>query len=120
MHKVIHFEIPALETARATEFYRAVFGWQSNEMFEGSQYFICHSDDPSEPGIDGAIMQQRAPGQPVVCTIQVPSVDAACEGIVKSGGEVVVPKMEIPGVGFKAYFKDTEGNIFGVAELTGA
>lgn len=30
------------------------------------------------------------------------------------GGTIVVPKMPIPGVGWLAYAKDTEGSIFGI------
>jgi predicted enzyme related to lactoylglutathione lyase len=33
-------------------------------------------------------------------------------------GQIVQPKAEIPGVGWLAYCKDTEGNIFGVLEPT--
>ncbi len=34
-------------------------------------------------------------------------------GVVESaGGQCVVPKMPVPGVGWLAYFKDTEGHIF--------
>jgi hypothetical protein len=32
------------------------------------------------------------------------------------GGSLAVPKMPIPGMGWLAYFKDTEGNIFGVMQ----
>ena len=33
-----------------------------------------------------------------------------------NGGSVAVPKMPIPGVGWLAYCKDTEGNIFGLMQ----
>jgi hypothetical protein len=32
----------------------------------------------------------------------------------QNGGQVVVPKMAVPTVGYLAYCKDTEGNIFGI------
>lgn len=32
------------------------------------------------------------------------------------GGQVIRPKMAVPGVGWMAYIKDTEGNIFGLME----
>jgi predicted enzyme related to lactoylglutathione lyase len=31
-----------------------------------------------------------------------------------NGGTIVVPKMPIPGVGWLAYARDTEGSIFGI------
>jgi hypothetical protein len=33
-----------------------------------------------------------------------------------AGGTVVLPKMIVPGVGFLAYIKDTEGNIVGLMQ----
>ena len=35
----------------------------------------------------------------------------------KNGGTEAVPKMAIPGMGWLAYGKDTEGNIFGMMEM---
>ena len=48
-----------------------------------------------------------------VCTMDVPSVDDYVDRVVGAGGIVALPKMAVPGVGWLAYCKDTEGNIFG-------
>jgi predicted enzyme related to lactoylglutathione lyase len=32
------------------------------------------------------------------------------------GGQIIVPKMEIPGIGWFALAKDPEGNVFGLFE----
>lgn len=47
-------------------------------------------------------------------TIDVPSVDDYVQKIIDAGGEVVAPKMAVPSVGWLAYLKDTEGNVFGI------
>jgi hypothetical protein len=75
----------------------------------------------SERGIDGGLIRRQGPidGQAViayVCTIDVPSVDDTVRTVGLNGGANVVPKMPIPGVGWLAYCKDTEGNIFGVMQ----
>ena len=49
-----------------------------------------------------------------VCTIGVQSVDNTSKDVTDNNGQIVVPKMPIPGVGWLTYCKDTEGNIFGV------
>ena len=36
--------------------------------------------------------------------------------ITGSGGQCVVPKMPMPGIGWLAYCKDTEGHIFGIMQ----
>src|SRR5579862_4531181 len=119
MPKVIHFEFPAIDPHRAIEFYSTVFGWTSTDYAGDSQYWICQCGAADEPGINGAIMARRAEGQPVTTVMKVDSVDNALAAVVQAGGEVVVPKFDIPGLGFKAFFKDTEGNIVGIAELPG-
>lgn len=42
--------------------------------------------------------------------------DAALNAVTANGGSIAWPKMPIPGVGWLAYFKDTEGNIFGLMQ----
>lgn len=49
-----------------------------------------------------------------VNTIEVPSVDEFAEKITRAGGQVALSKFAIPGIGYQAYFLDTEGNLFGV------
>jgi hypothetical protein len=51
-----------------------------------------------------------------VCTIGVASVDDSVAKAVAAGGTLALPKMPITGVGWLAYCKDTEGNIFGVMQ----
>jgi uncharacterized protein len=116
MPKVIHFEIPAIDAQRALSFYASAFGWMTNELGEGAGYWVCRCGPDAEAGIDGAIMDRRAEGQPVVTTIRVDSVDEACASITEAGGTIVVPKFEVPGLGYKAFFKDSEGNIMGIAQ----
>ncbi len=49
-------------------------------------------------------------------TIDVPSVDEFVAKITANGGQVVMPKTVIPGVGWLAYCQDTEGNSFGILQ----
>ena len=56
-------------------------------------------------------------GEPVVsyvCTADVPSVDEYVNKVLSAGGQVALPKMPIPGIGWLAYVKDTEGNLLGL------
>jgi len=60
------------------------------------------------------MMARQHPGQAPVLVAGVESVDTSSARITKVGGVSVAPKMAIPGVGWAAYFKDTEGNVFGI------
>jgi uncharacterized protein len=51
-----------------------------------------------------------------VCTIDVADIDAAIANVRAQGGTEALPKMAVPGIGWLAYFKDTEGNIFGMLQ----
>jgi predicted enzyme related to lactoylglutathione lyase len=124
MGKVVHFEIPADDRQRASEFYRSIFGWEIQSMDEmGMPYTLVRSvsvgDDqiPTEPGaINGGIMDREAELPAPVITVDVESIDAALQRIEQAGGSVVRPRAEIPGMGAFAYFKDPEGNVMGLWE----
>lgn len=120
MARVVHFEIHAQEPARAAEFYKNVFNWEISQ-WGNEQYWIVKTGEKDEPGIDGGIMKRHGEidGEAViayVCTIDVDSLDYYAEKVINSGGENVVAKMAVPGVGWLAYFKDTEKNIFGIMQ----
>jgi predicted enzyme related to lactoylglutathione lyase len=121
MPRVIHFEIHADDPERAMKFYRDMFAWDFTK-WEGPQpYWLIKTGADTEPGINGGMIPRRGAvdGQAViayVCTVDVPSLDESLNKALASGGTLAVPKMPIPGVGWLAYCKDTEGNIFGMMQ----
>ena len=114
MPRVVHFEIPADNNERAIKFYSTVFGWKI-EQFPPTEYWIATTGEDNKPGINGAIMP-RGKDKCVINTIDVPSVDAFIDLIKKNGGKILQPKTTIPGIGYFAYFQDTEGNKLGIME----
>ena len=116
MNRVTHFEIPADDVQRASEFYREVFGWKFNSWGGPEEYLLIETGAPDVAGINGGLMKRKHPNQPVVNSIDVLDIDASMKMIEHSGGTIVVPKTAIPGVGWLAYFKDTEQNIFGIMQ----
>ena len=116
MSRVVHFEIPADDPGRAVKFYTKVFGWKINKWEGGMDYWLVTTGDRSTPGIDGAIMQRSEMARTVVNSIDVLSVDDFIRKVTKNGGKVVTPKTPIPGIGYFAYCKDTEGNMFGILQ----
>jgi predicted enzyme related to lactoylglutathione lyase len=102
------------------QFYSALFGWQFQKWDGPADYWIIKTGDSGEPGIDGGLMPRRDPAQPCVNTIGVADLDEVTKAAESAGGKCVVPKMPIPGVGWLAYFKDTEGHIFGMMQADAA
>ena len=124
MPRTVHFEIHAEDPGRAEAFYRAVFGWDI-ERYEGSpvDYRLITTGPDDVPGINGAIVQRQGPSpdsqaavSAYVCTIAIASIEETERAVADAGGEQVMDRMEVPGVGLLSYFKDTEGNLFGALE----
>ena len=130
MSKVMHFEIQAYDVERITKFYTDVFGWEINEwilpnveMTDENRYWLVSTGPDDEAGINGGMLirqgEKPKEGQPVnayVCIIDTASIDKTLENVVQSGGEVTVDKMPVTGMGWSAYCKDPDGNIFGLME----
>jgi predicted enzyme related to lactoylglutathione lyase len=121
MSRVVHFEIHAGDPERAVEFYREIFGWEFSKWEGPQDYWLIKTGPDDEPGIDGGLLRRQGEidGQAViayVCTVDVPSVDDVLQKVTRIGGQVAVPKMAVPGIGWLAYCKDTEGNLFGAMQ----
>ena len=126
MGKVVHFEIPTDDIARAKEFYGSIFGWQLQDM-QGEamgQYTLAlttpvdeKTQAPTEPGaINGGLMKRVADTPSPVITIEVDGIDDALKKIEAAGGSTVHARTEMGGMGAYAYFKDSEGNVMGLWE----
>jgi len=109
-----HFEIPVDDADRAERFYTDAFGWTFNR-FEGapSYYGLATTGADGDLGINGALYQRGEMTQTML-TMSVETIEEAADRIVAAGGELVTPKSPIPGMGYFAQFKDTEGNIVGI------
>jgi uncharacterized protein len=130
MNRVIHFEIHSSQPEKAAKFYRDVFAWDVSEWIipgvtlpEQNRYWNVATGPETEPGINGGIVVRRGQrpgeGQSVnsyVCTVGVASLSESLEKALKAGGTLAVPKMPIPGIGWLAYCKDIDGNIFGLMQ----
>jgi hypothetical protein len=121
MPRIVHFEIHADDPERAIKFYRDSFGWEFSKWEGPFEYWLITTGPKEEMGIDGGLLKRMTPidGEAViayVCTMGVEDLDATIDTVEKNGGTVTLPKDAIPGVGWLAYFKDTEGNIFGAMQ----
>jgi predicted enzyme related to lactoylglutathione lyase len=124
MSRVVHFEIQAENPERAMTFYEALFDWKFSQWGD-QKYWLITTGEKSAPGIDGGLLPRPSGGGPLdgahvnafVCTVDVEDLDAKVGRAVTAGALQVVPKMAIPTVGWLAYCKDTEGNIFGMMQM---
>jgi predicted enzyme related to lactoylglutathione lyase len=120
MAKVVHFEIPFDDKARAMKFYTDTFDWKLTDMPEMS-YVMAQSvavDDkqmPKEPGaINGGLFPRPKDAPHPTLYVSVDSIDEALKKVKAGGGKIVTPNTPIPGMGAYARIADTEGNVIGL------
>ena len=119
MPRVTHFEIHAEDPQRAINFYTNLFGWKFTHWQGPEDYWLIETGPDNQPGINGGLVRRHGTidGTAViayVCTIEVNALDEVLTKVTAKGGAIALPKMPVPGVGWLAYVKDTEGNIFGL------
>lgn len=118
--RVVHFEIPTDDFGRASEFYRLAFGWEIDKMADVDYASVgtTPADEngmPTEAGsINGGMFTRDATLSGPIITIQVDDIDQALQRIGELGGETVQQKQDVLGMGFAAYFRDSEGNLMGL------
>ncbi|MBB5867199.1 putative enzyme related to lactoylglutathione lyase [Allocatelliglobosispora scoriae] len=122
--RVVHFEIPADDLARAQDFYREAFGWNIVSMPE-LQYTMVSTTPideqgmPTEPGaINGGMLARQSPITNPVITIDVEDMDAAIDKLERAGGTLVRKPQAVGTMGIAAYFTDPEGNTLGLWQTT--
>jgi uncharacterized protein len=121
MPRPVHFEIHATDPHAAVAFYEHAFGWKFEQWGDQPYWLITTGD--TNPGIDGGLVPRHGPAPaadaPVssfVNTVDVVDLDATLAAIGTAGGTVALGKHAVPGVGWLAYFKDPDNNLFGVMQ----
>jgi uncharacterized protein len=121
MPRPVHFEIHASDPARAQAFYESTFGWKF-QRFGTTDYWSITTGDEGD-GINGGLTPRRgpeptpdAPLNATPLTIAVDDIDAYSTAAERAGATVALAKDTVPGVGKLAYYRDTEGNVFGILQ----
>ena len=104
---IVHFEMPAQDGQRAQRFYENVFGWQFQDAgMPGMQYLMLTEGEPG-----GAVYTDESAGNGPVIYFGTQDIDATLAQVRDAGGQGE-DKNPIPGIGWFARCKDTEGNAF--------
>ena len=120
MNPVIHFEMPAVDRKRMSDFYSKTFDWQTQILGEEMGGYVVastsESDEKGRPKMPGAInggFYQRT-NDPLShapsVVIGVENISEHMKKVTSAGGKIIGEPMDIPGVGTYVSFTDTEGN----------
>ena len=126
MNPVVHFEMPAENRKRMSDFYTHVFGWQTQQLgSEMGDYILVSTTETSQDGrpkmpgaINGGFYQKTedpVSNHPSV-VIAVDDINESISKIKNKGGRILGEVMPIPGIGSYASFVDTEGNRVGLLQ----
>ena len=122
MANIAYFEIPADNVDRAKKFYHDLLGWKIEPTktmgdpakMKAMQYQDVITGDAKEGTISMGGMYKRQMTEQIVNYVMVDDLDKVIAKLAKLGGKIVVPKMEIKGVGWTVIIQDTEGNTLGL------
>lgn len=123
---VVHFEMPAKDKKRVSDFYSSVFGWnmvQSGEEF--GNYLVAQTAETDEnnmnktPGtINGGFFDYKDEDgyRTPHLIISVENIEDSMKKVEEKGGKLMGQPMDIPGIGKYISFKDSEDNIVGMLQ----
>jgi predicted enzyme related to lactoylglutathione lyase len=122
--RIVHFELPYDDEARARDFYGGLFGWDL-QSYPGMDYTMVSTgptgdQGPTEPGFINGGMGHRSDSlsAPVV-VVDVEDIDATLAEVESRGGAVVEARSPVGDMGWAAYFRDPEGNVVGLWQTAG-
>lgn len=120
MSTLTHFAINADDVEATRAFYEQALGWTFHPWGPPGFYQIQTGPDDA-PGVKGAMQQRREliPDRPTVgfeATFEVDDLAAATDAVLTAGGEVIMDRFTISGVGHLMFFKDPSGNAVGLME----
>lgn len=120
MARPMHFEIHATDPEQVKAFYETVFGWKFERWGEVPYWLITTGEGP---GIDGGLVPRVGPRPaddgPVgsfVNVVDVADLDSTLTVVTANGGTIAIEKEAVPTVGWVAYAKDPDGNLFGMMQ----
>jgi uncharacterized protein len=116
MNKFEHMELSTDDPEGARKFYSALFGWKVRDVPMGNGYSYMLIE-----GL-GGITPKMMPGTPTgwLGYIGVPNLEKTVEKARALGGEILMPRTEIPNMGYFAVFRDPTGGPFAAWEAVSA
>jgi predicted enzyme related to lactoylglutathione lyase len=106
MSSIVHFELPAGDTARAKDFWGSFLGWKFRDYEGGFEYHMTEGVEPV-----GAIYPAQSDERGPIVYFPVEDMDSAVDRVRELGGSAD-DKQPIPSIGWFARCQDTEGNRF--------
>ena len=117
VHPVVHIELSANNMEEANRFYQEAFGWKT-ELDPAYNYLMFQAEGGPGGGFVQPDGQMYKPGD-VLVYLGTDDIESSLQKVESLGGKTLVPKTEIPNVGWFAFFTDPTGNRLGLFQGKG-
>lgn len=113
-HPIVHVEFSAIDREVSGKFYSELFGWHISQMPE-----VNYATFDTHSGVGGGLnpVSELYPAGTVAVYIATDDIEVTLAQAEKLGAKTLVPKSEIPDVGWYAFFSDPSGNMIGLLTL---
>ena len=107
----VHLDLSTTDPTAAKKFYGAVFDWKFQDFPQMNWTGIDVGT-----GVGGGLGPKQDPQQPTSWTayVSVDDVKSTMAKAAENGATVIVPYMEVPGMGWLGVFVDPQGGTIGV------
>lgn len=104
---IVHLEIPSSDREVTASFYADLFGWDYDHIDDPMPYTTWTGEN-----IGGGYTEvgEHYNAGEVLVYVASEDIDADLEKAESLGGKVLIPRREIPGVGWMGAFADPTGN----------
>ena len=107
--QIVHFEIPADDTAQSRGFWSGLFGWDFKQYPGPSEYWMTRTGEAT-----GAAITNMEPGkQGIRAYLDVDDIKKGAARVKELGGTASDP-MPVPSMGWFVTCSDPHGNEFGL------
>lgn len=104
-----HTELATTDPAATQRFLEKIFGWKFDKVKTPTGDLRTYRTPGGSQGSVRPVQPREAPAS--INYILVKDLDATAEGIRKAGGEIVMPRVDVPGMGSFFWFKLPGGPI---------
>ena len=108
---IVHIEFSAQDREETSKFYTDLFGWEVQHIPEMN---YATFDTGSQPGGGFNPVSESNPAGTILVYVGTDDIDASLAKAEELGGKTTVPKTEVPGFGWMAFFVDPTGNTVGL------
>lgn len=114
---LVHFDIPADDPTGLAEFYREALGWTVEAPMPGYDNYMLI--ETGEGAVGGGMHKRETRDERPVNYYLVDDIEEYNSRVVRSGGQVLVEHVEVPGFGEMSVCLDPDGNSFGLWKAAG-